>query len=244
MAERHYDDDEVREILARATEVRDAGSVLPALPAAHPSKDGSAYGLTLAEVQEVAAEAGIPPARIAEAASAVDIGRAGVPAPTTALGIPVSTAHAVQLPRMLDADEWDRFVVRLRDTFDAPGTVVTEGSLQTWSNGNLKVMLEPLEKGARLRFQSLHAVSKGHLDGAIVSVVTGVMLLALFLALALSSDKSVPWGLFALAGSMPTAGVGLWALGRSTAAKWLPERRQQFLALGAEALEVVGDDGE
>lgn len=243
MTERHYDDDEVREILNRATEVRDSPSPLPALPAGHPSEDGSAYGLTLAEVQEVAAEAGIPPARIAEAAAALEVaGGSAMPA-TTQLGVPISASHVVHLPRMLDAEEWDRFVVRLRDTFDAPGTVKSEGSLQTWSNGHLQVLLEPLADGARMRFRSLDSVSKSHLDGAIASVAGGAIL-GLFLgAVALFGDKSVPWGLFALTASMPAAGVGLFALGRSTAAKWLPTRRSQFLALGEEAIEVVSGDG-
>lgn len=244
MTERHYDDDEVREILARATEVREAGSALPALPAGHPSEDGSTYGLTLAEVQDVAGEAGIPPARIAEAAATLDVQRSNLPAPVTQLGVPVSTAHMVHLPRMLTAGEWDRFVVRLRDTFDAPGAVLTEGSLQTWYNGHLKVLLEPLEDGARLRFQSIHSTSKGHLDGAIALGVSAAFLGLMFGAVSMFGGKPVPIGLYLMTGALGVSAPVFWALGRSTAEKWLPQRRQQFLALGEEALDVVSDGAE
>jgi len=144
---------------------------------------------------------------------------------------------------MLEADEWDRFVVRLRDTFDAPGEVRTEGSLRTWSNGHLTVLLEPLEVGARLRFHSMHWESKQFLDGGMATGVSGVFL-GLFLAIMSAlGGKPVPAGLLGIMAGLPAVGAAMWAKGRSAAAKWRPLRNAQFRALGQEAVAVVEADG-
>jgi len=241
MADRRFNDEEIREILTRATEVRDPS---PALPAPESLSDGHAHGLTLAELQDVAADVGISATRIAEAAAGVEVDRAALPATRTQLGIPISAAHVVRLPRMLEAEEWDRFVVRLRDTFGAAGTVRTEGSLRTWTNGNLEVLLEPLEKGARLRFQSMHSVSKGHLEGALAFGASGIGLVAVFGILAILPGKSVPGALIGISASLPALGAAMWAIGRSTAARWVPERRSQFEALGEEAVRSISGTAE
>lgn len=236
MAERRFDDDEVREILIRATEPRDVpAAVVPATPAS-----AQGHSLTLAELQDVAREVGIAPARVAEAATALEVERGSSPTETY-LGVPISASHVVRLPRMLEPAEWDRFVVHLRDTFDAEGSVRTEGSLQTWSNGNLKVLLEPLDEGARLRFQSMHGMSRSHLEGGVVSVVSGLVLGLTLGALSIFTGKAIPWGLFATAAAFPVMGVGMYAIGLSKAAEWLPVRRSDFLMLGREALRVAQD---
>ena len=234
MAERRYDDDEIREILARATEISSDTGGLPA----HGERSGG--GLTLAEIQEAGAEAGIPPARIAEAATSLERGRSGVPDRRPYLGVPIAAAHVVSLPRMMDEDEWDRFVVRLRDTFQATGEVRTEGSLQTWSNGNLKVLLEPLAEGARLRFQSRHDASKQFLDGGVAMAGAGAVLGATLALLATAVGKPVPVGLMGLNLAFLPVGAVLWSVGRAKARAWLPTRQDQFRALGVEALDVVG----
>jgi hypothetical protein len=235
MAERLYDDDEIREILARATEISSRAGALPA-----PGGDGSGDGLTLAEIQGAAAEAGIAPIRITEAAAALDRDRSALPAGRPHLGVPISAAHVVSLPRMMDEGEWDRFVVRLRDIFDATGEVRTEGSLQTWSNGNLQVLLEPLTQGARLRFESRHDASKQFLDGGVVMAGSGAVLGATLAILAVAVGKPITPGLMAVNLGLLPAGLALWSVGRAKARTWLPTRRDQFRTLGAEALDVVG----
>ncbi|MBT8402472.1 MAG: hypothetical protein KJP18_01365, partial [Gemmatimonadetes bacterium] len=136
MHERRYGDDEVREILALATEVTstEPGRPVPAAPSA-------AHGLTLQQLQDVAAEAGIAPDRIAVAARSLDVLRSARGAGDPYWGVEIDATHTVALPRMMTDDEWDRFVVRLRDTFGAPGQVRKEGSLRTWTQGFHKVLL-------------------------------------------------------------------------------------------------------
>lgn len=232
MAERRYDDEEVREILVRATELRPE---LPALAAASPTLDG----LTLTELQAAAAEAGIAPDRVAEAAHELVVDRAVLAPSTTRLTVPVSTSHVVRIPRMLTSDEWDRFVVRLRDSFQTPGEVRIEGSLRTWHHGTLRVLLEPLDEGARLRFESGDDSARGTLEGALVLLWAGGVLAAFLVLLALFAAKPVPWGLWALTGSLPLAAGAMIPIGRRHASRWLPGRHRQFEVLGEEARRVA-----
>lgn len=239
MVERRYDDEEVREILVRATELKPE---LPALSAASPSTEG----LTLGELQAAAKEAGIAPERVAEAAHELVLDRAVLSPVTTRMALPVSTSHAVRIPRMLTPGEWDRFVVRLRDTFGTPGEVRIEGSLRTWFSGSLRVLLEPLDEGARLRFESTDDNARSTLEGALAMLWSGGILLVFLTLLALFADKPVPWGLWALAGSVPAVGGVMVPIGRRHAARWLPGRHRQFEVLGEEARRVAlkaGDDG-
>ena len=243
MSDHRYDDDDVREILARATEVRtDPGDVLPP-----ELSDGGATadpGLTLGELRKVAEEVGIPAERIDEAAAALELDRAGLPPAGRYWGIELATGHAARLPRMLTDGEWERFVVRLRDTFQARGEMESEGSLRSWSNGNLQVLLEPLPQGARIRFTSRDDASKSYVDGALALLTAGAMTGILLLGVSLLGGEAVPWGLWALIGSLPALGGGLWAWGRAKAGRWLPLRQHQFRRLGAEAQAAVSDRQE
>lgn len=236
MVERRYDDEEVREILVRATELKPE---LPALASGSPAADG----LTLTELQTAAAEAGIDPDRVAAAAHELVVDRAVLTPSATRLGVPVSTSHVVRMPRMLTSDEWDRFVVRLRDTFQTPGEVRTEGSLRTWHHGTLRVLLEPLEEGARLRFESSDDSARGTLEGALALGWGGGFLLVFLTLIALFADKGVPWGLWAMSGSLPVVAGAMVPIGRRHAARWLPGRHRQFEVLGEEARRVASKSG-
>jgi hypothetical protein len=95
--------------------------------------------LTLAELQSIGREVGLSPDAVARAANALDVRRATES--RTFLGLPIGVARTVNLNRRLSDDEWERLVVRLREVFDARGTMRSEGSLRQWTNGNLQVLL-------------------------------------------------------------------------------------------------------
>lgn len=240
MAERLYDEDEIREILTRATELApDAGPAHDTGLPSPGSSPGRGHGLTLAELEEVGTQAGILPTRIVEAAAELELTRSLAPTTKPHFGVPLTASHVVGLPRLLTEDEWDRFVVLLRDSFGATGVVRTEGSLQTWSNGNLKVLLEPLAEGARLRFQSMHDASKQWVEGGVAAGVSGGVLGALLGIMAPLTGKPIPLGFMAMIFGFAAAGAGMWAFGRSKAAAWLPTRENHFKLLGAEARRMT-----
>lgn len=164
MAEPRYDEDEVRKILARATEVRpesSPGATDTGLPAPRPNR-----GLTRRELEEIGEEAGIPASRIADAVAEVDLDRSLESSEDTHLGVAFRSSHDVRIPRLLTESEWDKLVVQLREAFDTQGAVSSEGSLRSWSGGQVTVMMEPLSEGARLRFESEDGSSKSLVDGA------------------------------------------------------------------------------
>lgn len=217
MSDRRYSDAEIAEILRRATVLRPEGAASLA------RQDG----MTLAELEAVAREAGIEPERVAAAAREID---SPVAAPRRAIGVPVSVARSVELPRRLSDAEWEFLVTRLRETFDAVGKLETYGTLRTWSNGNLRVMLEPGIHGHRVRFTTLNDGMRFRLLAGTFAGVTG--LAAAFVgAITPSTDA---FAAIPLTGMLGIVGLFVGAAAAQALKLWRNERRTQFDTLAAE----------
>ena len=144
MTERRYEEDEVREIFSLATtgDARD-----PSLPA-------EAGGLTLDELQRIAEQVGIEPARVAHAAARLDA--RGSPAPVRrSFGLPIGVSRVVDLPRAPTDREWELLVSQFRTMFETQGETTTTGGLREWSVGSLHISVEPTEHGEQLRLTTL-----------------------------------------------------------------------------------------
>jgi len=220
MAERLYTEEEVNAIFARATEVQ----------AATPRQLPPTEGMSLVELQSIGREAGIAPELVAEAARTLD--RNPEPQVPKFLGLEIGVAHTVELGRRLSDDEWERFVVQLRETFDARGKVHIEGSLRSWTNGNLNVLVEPSEDGHRVRFRTVRGearpfmtVGLGLLGAATVTVIA---------ALATTDVRFID-ALYAVTGA-GLMGVGFLAIGSLRLPSWTRTRREQMQRLGAKLL--------
>lgn len=220
MAERRYTEEEVTAIFARATEVQ----------AATPRQLPPTEGMSLVELQAIGREAGIAPELVAEAARTLD--RSPEPRVPTFLGLPLGVAHTVELGRRLSDDEWERFVVQLRETFDARGKIFVEGSLRSWTNGNLNVLVEPSDDGDRVRFRTIRsqarpfmAVGLGMIGASAVTVI----------AVVATGGASLPAALSDVTG-MVLMGVGLLAAGSLQLPSWARTRREQMQRLGAKLL--------
>ncbi|MBT8461842.1 MAG: hypothetical protein KJO44_04895 [Gemmatimonadetes bacterium] len=223
---RHYDEQEIAEILRLATEADEAGP---------PPAAGT--GLTLAQIQEVGGEVGIPASRIERAARSLESAETSPPA--RFLGAPRSVARIAPLDRPLSDDEWMRLVVILRETFEAKGTVEELGPLRTWYNGNLHVHVEPWEDGHRVRMTTF----KGNVtELAILSLVCLAM--AVFTALAIYSKKGLDAGLF-ISGMFGAAGLGLIGSARLGLPAWADRRAAQMEEI-AERIPLLLDaqDGD
>lgn len=217
MPERRYSDDEVAEIFRRATVPR-PGTRAPL---------ASAEGMTLAQLEAIAVEAGIEASQIAVAARELDAPPA---APRRAVGVPVSVSRSVELPRELSDREWEHLVTRLRETFDAAGKLEVHGTLKQWSNGNLRVMLEPGIRGHRVRFTTLHAGVQARLVGG--ALVAAFGLTTTVVAAFYSGDAG--WAAFGSAGILGLLGALVATAAGGAAARWRRERRSQFDALATE----------
>jgi hypothetical protein len=215
MSERRYSDDEVTAIFRAAAENGE-------LPAGSSSGDD---GLTLAELQAIGREVGISPDDVASAAIAIDVKRAATE--RTFFGLPIGVARTVELNRRMTDDEWDLLVVRLREVFHARGRTSSEGSLRQWTNGNLHVLLEPTEKGQRLRFGTFNAAAHASIRTGLLSV-GAVSVMAVATAMSGTIAHAAP--MLTLVGSI---GVGLVANGVLRLPRWAKLRGHQMETLAA-----------
>lgn len=230
--ERTYDDDEIRDIFDRATRLddEDAGPATPASAAT------TGHGMNLAELQEIGLEAGIAPEAVARAAAQLDVVVPGAESPTvTQFGVPVSVGRIVDLPRRLTEVEWDTLVVHVRDLFHARGTVSREGSLRSWSNGNLQILMEPTREGYRLRMRSLSSDLRGRLMGGAFMGIGASLISAISMLAGATDFRSLIAGVGVMAG----IGAVMFGSGVIGSRRWIGARSEQFRRIGAHAIELA-----
>jgi hypothetical protein len=225
MTDRRYDDDEAAEIFRKAAEG----------PQSLPSQASGDQGMTLAELQDIAREAGISPDAVASAARSLEIqpqarGR-------TFLGLPIGVERTVALERRLSDAEWERLVVQLREIFHARGHVSSTGSFRQWTNGNLQVLLEPTLTGQRLRLSTM----KGN---AVASMSIGIAMIGIGVVMAIAATMSghladATTGIAILTG----AGAAAIANGALRLPSWARLRGRQMEAITTQLAIESGSAG-
>lgn len=224
--ERHYQEDEVAEIFEAAS-----------APALSRGEAAPTQGLTLAELQAIGREVGIAPERIAEAAASLV--RSQPPLPRrTELGMPLSAAHVIDLPRALTDREWALVVADLRETFNARGHESSQGLARQWANGNLHAFVEPTKTGYRLRLGTVKgdALALNRMGGFGIAMGLFVGLVPL-----MSGDPTATVsGAVALGG----VGVGAFVFNALRLPRWVRLREQQMkeVAERTRALIAEGPD--
>jgi hypothetical protein len=221
MAERRYNEAEVAAIFRRATE--------------SPQKEqqqlssGGSEGMTLAQLQDIGREVGVAPELIADAAHRLE--RGGLATSRKWFGLPIGVGRTIELERRLTDEEWERFVVDLRETFDARGVVRQEGSLRQWTNGNLQALLEPTATGQRVRLRTIKGDSRSMIAAGLVT----------FGFAAVGAIAQLVQGELGDVSAMTVvaiAGASMAALGAFRLPGWARIRRQQMEAI-AERLALV-----
>ena len=224
MTTRRYGDDEVREIFSLATT---SGTPDPSLP-------DESGGLTLDELQHIGQEAGIDPARVAQAAASLDA--RGSPASVRrSFGLPIGLMRVIDLPRAPTDREWEQLISAFRSTFGAPGQATSSGGLREWSQGDLHISVEPTERGEQLRLSSLNS---GAMALNALGIVTGgVSLLASAVATAAGKPAKalVVLGMF--------GGIALVAFGTNLlrSPRWARERERQLAAIAEHAMKLLSN---
>jgi hypothetical protein len=224
MTERRYGDEEVREIFSLATTggLRDRSL---------PSESG---GMTLDELQRIGQEAGIEPARVAQAAASLDA-RGRVAPVRRSFGMPVGVSRVVDLPRAPTDREWEQLIAEFRTTFGAQGRATTSGGLREWSQGTLHISVEPTERGEQLRLSTLK-------EDAIALNMLGVVMggmSAIFGSVVAAAGKPekalLVLGLF--------GGMALFTFGANLVRlpAWARERERQMEAIAEHAVKLVSN---
>lgn len=224
MNERRYSDEEVREIFSLAAEGGTRDQSLPA----------EADGLTLDELRRIGQEAGIEPARVAQAAEMLDA-RGRVAPLRRSLGMPVGVSRVVDLPRAPTDREWEQLVSEFRTTFGTQGRTTTSGGLRDWSHGNLHISVEPTEHGEQLRLSTLK-------DDAmalnVVGSVTGVMSVLMGAVVAASGQPEKALLILGMFGGMSLAAFGANLL---RLPRWARQREQQMEAIAEHAVKLLSN---
>jgi hypothetical protein len=224
MTTRRYEDDEVREIFDLATTGGTSDRSLPA----------ESGGLTLDELQHIGREAGIDPARVAQAAAKLDA--RGKPAPVRrSFGLPVGVSRVVDLPRAPTDREWEQLISEFRTTFGAKGRASSSGGLREWSQGNLHICVEPTERGEQLRLSTLKD------DGIALNGLGTVMGVMSMLMGAVVAAAGKPGKALVLIGMF--GGMSLVAFGANVfrLPRWARERERQMEAIAEHAVKLLSN---
>ena len=220
--ERRYQEDEIAEIFETAASP----------PPSRERTPTSADGLTLADLQSIGREVGVPAERIAAAASAIDRRRL-TPPRRSFLGMPIGVGRSVDLPRAPTDREWEILVAELRETFHAQGRDASQGNLRAWRNGNLRALVEPTASGYRLRLGTTKgdavALNNVGLGGILFGLAT---LVVSFLLGRLAEDVFVPL-------IMGSVGVVALTYNAVRLPGWAAEREQQMEYIAARALALL-----
>lgn len=221
MTERRYTEAEAAEIFERAT----SGTAL--------QTTRSTDGMTLAELQSIGVEAGIPAEQIARAASTLY--RVDARPTSQFLGMTTGVSHIAPLARNLTDEEWERFVVNVREMFNAHGKMTTEGSLKRWSNGNLQVLLEPTDTGYRLRFTTVKGNAPWMMGAGLLMAATSLIGETTAVLTGVAHDLS----LVASFGVVGIIGVATAATTALRLPRWAWDRKAQMEELGARATAMA-----
>jgi hypothetical protein len=222
MTTRRYGDDEVREIFSLATTGAAPGRSLAV----------ESGGLTLDDLQRIGQEAGIEPARVADAAKRLDA--RGTPAAVKrSFGLPIGVSRVVDLPRAPTDREWERLISEFRTTFETQGVATTSGGLREWSQGDLHISVEPTERGEQLRLSTRNeaAVALGGLGVVMTGMAT------LMGAVVTASGK--PGKALVIVGMF--GGIALAAFGANLIRlpRWARERERQMEAIAEHTVKLL-----
>jgi hypothetical protein len=216
MTDRRYSEEEVAEIFKQATEVQQqARRHLP-----------PGEGMTLADLQAIGQEVGVPAELVAQAARSLDA--EGPPVTRRFLGLPLGVGRTVELDRWLSEEEWERLVVDLRQTFDARGVVRADGSLRQWTNGNLQVLLEPGARGHRIRMRTYNEMARVLLTGGAGALAASAVVTAMSAMAGTLTMRSLVG-----VGFLATMGAALVAAGALRLSGWARLRLGQMKGIGA-----------
>lgn len=220
---RRYDEREIAEILELAT-------AEPGRPAAPQGESG----LSLAELQAIGGEVGIPPTRIASAARTVESGGLARVA-REQRGLTRSVTRTVRIERAPTNDEWERLVAELRRTFDAQGSIEQHGEMRSWTNSNLQVHVEPDSDGYAVRMTT----RKGN---AVQFTLLGSGFVGVGVIIAMQALAGSPDDTFTKAAALAAMGLGMVMWIRTTLPGWARTRAEQMDRLAARIPELM-DDG-
>lgn len=217
---RLYGDDEMRQLLERAAEIQ--------------SREGTralthSGGFSLAEIEEIAAEAGITPAHLRQAAAEMETQVAQKGDWTWATGEPVTLVRERVVEGELPAEAFEHLVVVLQQRAGSHGQPSLMGRTLTWQsetpsrNRLLQVVITSRDGQTRIRLEErLHQLAGGLFGGLMGGGGGGVGV-----AVGVGVGEALGSVLFAVAA--PLGILGLTFVAARGIFSAVSRRRQRFL---------------
>lgn len=231
---RLYDENEIGKLLERATALQREDPVRTAAPG----------GLSLAELEEIAAEAGIDPRFLRRAAAEMASGASSPEGWEHVTGERMTLVQEAVLPGELGPDGFERIVEAIQRTAQESGQPSLLGRTLTWTAetpGKTRVIQATVtsrDGETHLRVvERLHQMASGLFAGTVVGGGVGLGLGA-GLPFALNVIGS---GL--LAGLFPLATIGLTLIGCREIYRRIVQRRDVAIRAMLDAMVVAAQQG-
>jgi ribosomal protein L13E len=232
---RVYGDKEVGLILKRAAEIQDR----------EPAPGLRTRGFTLAELEEIASEAGISVDALRRAAEELDRGPARREPLTWATGEPVTIVLERTIPLEITDDVFEELVVEIQHLAGTHGQPSLLGRTLTWQadtptkSRSLQILVTSRQGQTRIRIEErLHQLAGG-LFGGLMGGLGGGLGIGVGLGVGIEVLGSV-----AFAVAWPLGVVGLSFMGARTIFSAVSRRRQRELGrLHERLVELVEERG-
>jgi hypothetical protein len=229
VAATRYNDAEVRRIIERAVQ----------LEAKHSAEQAA---LTIGDLEEVAAEVGIPPERMHEAIDEIESEAARVPAVVQDYGKLPAVVVDRTIPRRATEQEYAKAVEEIRTTLRVVGTIARSGAGLTWSSEtrelaggrNIEVILTPIPGGIEVRIEERLRIFGREIAGSIAGWIGGG-LIGVALALGFGAVEAGMMPLFGISFSL----AGAYVVHRSIYENTVVQRTRELEQL-AERLIAGG----
>jgi hypothetical protein len=235
---RRYGDKEVGLILKRAAE----------LQRLEPASGPEGSGLTVAELEEIAAEAGIDPAHLRRAAEEFEAAGAGLHAEGSEklVGAPLTIRLERSLPGELSESGFERLVPEIQRVADGHGQASLLGQTLTWrsisanSERSLQVTVSSRNGRTRILIEERLSQLAGQLFGGIIGGVGGGVGLGVGLGVGIGALQSVAFAVAWPVGVVGGAYLLARTIYRSTARRRQRTLRNLLEGLTAEIESLVG----
>ena len=215
---RRYTDAEVRKLLERAAELQQA----------EPASEST--GLTLAQLEAVAREAGISVDAVRRAASELEVGTRPEGWSTALAGAPTRVVLERTLPTTLDTDALEAAIPLIQSAADAPGNASLVGHTLTWqaqgpnAARDLQVMIARRDGETRIRIEERYGNLAGSLFGGVVGGAGGGIGFGVGMGVGAAIGSTV------MMVGFPIAVIGLAYFGSRAVYSSIVEKREAVLA--------------
>jgi hypothetical protein len=242
--DRRFGDKQVGLILKRAAELQSEDS---------PSAGGSGgHSFSLGELEEIAAEAGIDPRFLRQAAREVELGSAGGGVSTALLGGPLTLSLARTLPGELSEDGFESLLGEIQVADLGHGNAAFVGRTMTWRSGggdnqrSLQINVQSRDGATEIRIEERRHQVAGGLFGGIVGGGGGGLGLGMGISLGVEMGSVLfavgfPLAIIALSYGVARAIYGGTGKGREKKLRALLDRLEARVRASAGSSRLPGD---